>query len=1596
MPRWMSCFFRYLVLPGVAALITAGLAGCGGSAAVAVTIVKPATTTVDPGDSINLTANIAHDSSGVSWSMTGTGCSGSACGSLSGNTATSVTYTAPATVTTAFSVAITATSKKDTAKTSSISLSIPVNPAIATAIGALAAGQVGSTYSVTLTSAGGISPYSWSVTQGNLPAGLTLASSTGTISGIPSASGPSSFTIQMKDSGSPALTATGQFSIAIAPAPALVFSTASLAGATYNVAYTASVVATGGAGAVTYQVTTGKLPTGLVMSSAGAISGTPTAAGTANFTVTASDAYGDSAQQNLSIAVNYPAIVISPASGALPGGQFKVAYSVNLAATGGSGSGYVWSVTAGASSLSAVNLSVSSSGAVTGTPQTVGNASFTVQVKDSYGDTQTASYTIAVTYPALSVTTPAALPSGMVGISYAPVTLSATGGSGTGYSWSVTSGAALSASGLALSPGGIISGTPGAAESAATVTIQVQDSANNKASATFTLTVYPALNITNTSVPNATYGVAYTTSLAATGGDGSGLTWSTASAPALTSVGLSLSSAGVLSGTPPSPRNAPAPNCQSGKAYCLTLSVSVANSDNAAFATTASVALTLVYPALTIVTTTLPSGVDGTLYTQQLAASGGSGTGYTWSATGTNNLATFNLTLSSAGLLSGTPPASTTGTATFTAQVQDSLGDTATSSLSVAINGSLSITMATLPAAADGVAYSQQLTANGGSGGNTWSTTGSSNLATFNLTLSSTGLLSGTPSTAGTASFTAQVKDSSGATATQPYTFQVYGPLSLPAPNPVTLPSNGFTGIGYTGSINASGGSGSYSWSVSGLSDGLTVSGGTTGTTLTIAGTPTAPASGASPVTVTFNVTLTDTVTKAAFTQNGYNITISYPTPPNLPVGTSTVPGSATVNQSYSASIGASGGVGPTYTWTLNGATTIPTSSSVPLGAATLNSQFTITNPGGGNSIAISGNPTSTGQVSFSLAVKDNTTGLASATQNYTINVIPVSTIAITTRVPQGMANMPYTFSGLSINGGAPPYTVTYSNLPTWLSQTSGTWFLAGTPTASGSASITVNVTDSTTPTPQQQSATFTVTVIPETTGTNNGELGGQYACYYQQYWPAGVNSGTGPTFYRGGAVLAFTANGSGTITGGEVDSSTPNSGYQSASTNGALGGSYAVGSDNRGYLLLSAGGHPGPILAIAGGDIDTSGQFTELALTGMDDAGTSPSNKTGAGRCYLQNTSPALNTVAFSGGHVYELNGEDANGANESVVGSLQYASGGSSFSYVQDAVDAGSYIADLTGSGTTTSTPDAYGRSTFSAGPSGQTASPTVMYITNDAAGDSVVMSAQSHTGSSNAGFLIGEARSQNAAHVAAANPLSGPAVLYASGENSGLSGYNAQMAQISSSGVQVLENGSGTLRAQSLGPLTLTVDPTTGRTTLAAQPGVIFYLYDTNSAAALFAGTGSSGGSTSQDQTGWIRPQTVPGSGTWAVSDFAASYFMSSLPNGDFNKDFSSFVFTVDSSGTFTYFAQDNGGQNWADWDENICGSGCGTTATGTLIPDTTYDPSGTLGIFDVKVTVGSKTETTVYCMATSYSSSTTKARVVCLDATSASPQISIGQQ
>ena len=148
----------------------------------------------------------------------------------------------------------------------------------------LASVIAGTQYSAGLTATGGTPGYSWSITSGQLPSGLTLAPSSGIISGIPTANGTFPFGVTVTDSSSPQQTATATLTLSVAAhsAAALVINSASLAGATATQTYSSSLSAAGGTAPYTWSVTSGKLPTGLSLSaSSGMISGMPTAAGTA-------------------------------------------------------------------------------------------------------------------------------------------------------------------------------------------------------------------------------------------------------------------------------------------------------------------------------------------------------------------------------------------------------------------------------------------------------------------------------------------------------------------------------------------------------------------------------------------------------------------------------------------------------------------------------------------------------------------------------------------------------------------------------------------------------------------------------------------------------------------------------------------------------------------------------------------------------------------------------------------------------------------------------------------------------------------------------------------------------------------------------------------------------------------------------------------------------------------------------------------------------------------------------------------------------------------------------------------------------------------
>jgi Putative Ig domain len=627
-------FTAALVFLGLS--LAANLVGCGGSSTpppTGITIQGPTNGTIDPGDSATFTATVTNDShnAGVTWTLTGNGCTGSACGALSNSSTTGVTYTAPATVTTAFTVTITVTSAADSGITTTIMLSVPANPSITTAAGTLPGGVIGTPYSVTLAGAGGITPYTWSITQGMLPAGLGLNATTGVISGTPSAAGSTTFTVVLTDSGSPALTATEQFTIAIAyPSPTI--NTSMLANGTFGTAYSGMITASGGSGGgYTFAVTsgTGLSAVGLSLAPSGAITGTPNGVETAGtFVVTVTDSAGDTASATISLTVVYSAITITPAT--LPNGTMGTAYAQSLAASGGSGTGYSYAVTSG-TGLSAVGLSLSSAGAITGTPSAGETAgTFVVTVTDSAGNKGTATITLTVIYPFLTITT-TTLPNGIVGTAYSQ-TLNATSGSGTGYTWSVTSGAAsLSAVGLSLSSSGVLSGSTPVAGTA-TFTVQVTDSANNTATANLTVTIYPSLVVSTTSLANGTEGTAYTATLAATGGSGTGYTWTVTSGTGLSAVGLSLSTSGAITGIP----------TKGESAVPVTVQVTDSNGDTATGTLTLTVAA-VVFQGQVLSGQQPVAGAAIQLYTVGSAGNGSAATPMLTQTVVTDGIGMFNL-----------------------------------------------------------------------------------------------------------------------------------------------------------------------------------------------------------------------------------------------------------------------------------------------------------------------------------------------------------------------------------------------------------------------------------------------------------------------------------------------------------------------------------------------------------------------------------------------------------------------------------------------------------------------------------------------------------------------------------------------------------------------------------------------------------------------------------------------------------------------------------------------------------------------------------------------------------------------------------------
>lgn len=1027
-------------------------------------------------------------------------------------------------------------------------------------------GVVGVAYSTSLVASGGVTPYSWSVIAGTLPAGLSISTTTGVIGGVPTTMGTSNFTVQVKDSLG--ATATAAASITINSPLAI---TNSLPNGTVGVAYSAAINATGGTTPYACSITAGALPAGLSLSGC-TVSGTPTTAGTSTVTVKVTDSSAPA--QNVSA---NESIVIAPTqltlTNTLPNGQVGVAYSANITASGGT-TPYTCSITG---SLPA-GLSLTAC-TVSGTPTVAGSTTVTVKVTDSGSPAQNASQleTIVIAPSALALTN--TLPNGQVGVAYS-ANITASGGT-TPYACSITG---TLPAGLSLS-GCTVSGTPTASGSS-TVLVKVTDSGSpaQNASQSETIVIAPAnLTLTNT-LPNGTVGVPYSATIGATGGT----TPYTCSITGALPAGLNLSGC-TLSGTPTTAGSS---------------SITVKVTDSSSPAQNASQPETIVIaPAALTITNTLPNGTVGVAYSASITAADGTPT-YSCSITGT---LPAGLSLSGC-TVSGTP--TTSGSSPIVVKVTDSGSPAQNASQNETIviaPATLAIT-GILPNGTVGVAYSATIGATGGTTPYSCSITGT---LPAGLTLNGC-TVSGTPTAAGSSPIVVKVTDSGSPAqnASQNETIVINpAPLTITG----TLP-NGTVGSSYSATITASGGTQPYTCSITGtLPAGLILNG------CTISGTPTAAGS------TTVTVTVTDSGSPQQSASQNETIVIN---PAPLTLTTSTLP-SGTVGVPYNATIGVSGGISP-YSCTITsgtlpdglsisgctvsgtptsaGSSTVtvkvtdsesPTQSttgpetivinpaaltltnSLPDGTVGIAYSATIGASGGttpyncsissgtlpaGLSLSgctISGTPTTPGSSNITVTVTDSSNPTKTVSGPETITINPSGTLSLNATLPNATVGVPYSYT-LKATGGTPPYTysITAGSLPPGITlQSDG--LISGTPTAPGASSFTATVTDSVNATASDP----LILLVEYPTTPYDGELTGPYAFLFQGYDDvlAGVLA------YQTATVGSFTADGIGGINLGELDanhqSSNP-SGTTVASQN--FIGTYEVNADSRGFITIT------------------------------------------------------------------------------------------------------------------------------------------------------------------------------------------------------------------------------------------------------------------------------------------------------------------------------------------------------------------------------------------------------------------------------------------
>ncbi|MDR3005883.1 MAG: tandem-95 repeat protein [Acidovorax sp.] len=835
------------------------------------------------------------------------------------------------------------TASNDSGTSSPATVSITVTaPTLGIGPDSLDGGQVGLVYSQALSASLGTAPYSYTLSAGSLPQGLSL-NTTGLLSGTPMASGSFSFTVQATDSYGATGIRSYTLDIAI---QAPVAGDASATVAANSSANAVTLNLSGGAASSVAVVT--KPGHGTVTVSGMGIIYTPTVgySGADSLTYTASNVSGTSAAATVRITVTAPTLGISPTS--LAGGMVGASYRQVLSASLGTAP-YTYAVNAG--SLPG-GLSLSEAGVLGGTPTASGSFSFTVQATDSYGATGTRSYALDI-----------AIQAPVAGDTSATV---AANSSANAVTLNLSGGAASSVAvvtkphhGTATVSGMDIRYTPVAGYSGADAfTYMASNGSGSSAAAAVTMTVIaPVLSITPWSLEAGTVNTAYSQTLAA--GLGTAPYRYALSAGTLPG-GLSLSEAGVLSGTP----------MASGS-----FSFTVHATDSYGATGTRSYTLDIAIQAPVAGNASATVAANSSAKSVALNLSGGAASSVAVVSQPSHGTAR----VSGVGI-SYMPTAGYSGADAFTYTASNTSGTSSAATVSITVTpATLSIKPVDLEVGEVGAVYNQEFHVSLGTAPYTYSLTAGSLPSGMAL-----GSISGTPTESGTFSFTVQATDVYGATGSQSYSLSIVLPLPEASDSSQSVMANSnATQI----SLSLSGGAADSVTVVQQPAHGTAAASGTS-----ISYTPTAGYSGADAFTYTASNT---SGTSAAAT---VSVSVLAPTltikPSSLDAGM--------VGTAYSASLSASLGTAPYHYAVASG--------SLPGGLSL----------GGDGTLA--GTPMSSGNFSFSILASD--VYGATGTQSYVLFITPLPVPVATASSFTVSANSKDNQAALNIMGTADSVTV--------------------------------------------------------------------------------------------------------------------------------------------------------------------------------------------------------------------------------------------------------------------------------------------------------------------------------------------------------------------------------------------------------------------------------------------------------------------------------------------------------------------------------------------------------------------------------------------